>query len=156
MFREMRRKERQISNMDSMEIINNGEFGILSTIGPNGYPYGTPLNYVCHNDCIYFHSAAEGHKIDNVENNNKVSFCIVSDAELLPERFGTKYRSVIVFGKASEAIDPEKEDALTALIKKYSGQFLEKGKKYILSSKDKTRVFKIEIEHVAGKSNRRI
>ena len=156
MFREMRRKERQLSDIVSKKIINNGEFGILSTIGSNGYPYGIPLNYVYYNDGIYFHSAAEGHKIDNMENNGKVSFCITSDVELLPERFGTKYKSVVVFGKASEAFDPEKEEALAALIKKYSGQFLEKGKKYILSSKDKTRVFKIEIEHMAGKSNRRI
>lgn len=153
MFGEMRRKEKQLSDMESMEIINNGEFGILSTIGSNGYPYGTPLNYIYYNDGIYFHSAVEGHKIDNMEKNRKVSFCITSDVELLPERFGTKYRSVIVFGKASEAFDTEKEGALTALIKKYSSQFLEKGKKYILSSKDKTRVFKIEIEHMAGKSN---
>jgi uncharacterized protein len=156
MFREMRRKDRQLNYADSMEIIVNGEFGILSSIGLNGYPCGTPLNYVYYNEGIYFHSATEGHKIDNMENNEKVSFCITSDVEILSERFGAKYKSVVVFGKASEAFDSEKEEALTALIKKYSGQFLEKGKKYILSSKDKTRVFKIEIEHMAGKSNRQI
>jgi uncharacterized protein len=153
MFREMRRKEKQLSYIDCMEIINNGEFGILSTISSNGYPYGTPLNYVYHNKGIYFHSATEGHKIDNMENNKKASFCITSDVELLPERFKTKYKSIILFGKVSEAFDPEKEEALTALIKKYSGQFFEKGKNYILSSKDKTRVFKIEIDHITGKSS---
>jgi uncharacterized protein len=156
MFREMRRKERQLNYADSMEIIINGEFGILSTVGSDGYPYGTPLNYVYYDEGIYFHCATEGNKIDNMENNEKVSFCITSDVELLPERFGAKYKSVVVFGKASEAFDSEKEEALTALIKKYSGQFLEKGKKYIQSSKDKTRVFKIEIKHMTGKSNRQV
>ena len=156
MFKEMRRKERQLSEIDSMEIINNGEFGILSTVDADGYPYGTPLNYVYYCENIYFHSANEGQKIDNMENNNKVSFCITSDVELLSERFGTKYKSIVIFGKASEAFDLEKEEALIALIKKYSGQFLEKGKKYILNSKDKTRVFKIEIEHMTGKSNKQI
>ena len=53
-------------------------------------------------------------------------------------------------------IDLEKEEALTMLIKKYSGQFLEKGKEYIQNSKNKTRVFKIEVSHFTGKSNRQI
>jgi uncharacterized protein len=155
MFREMRRKERQLNDTDSIEIISNGEFGILSTIGEDGFPCMAPLNYVYYNNGIYFHSATEGQKIDNIKGNNKVSFCIISDVELLPERFGTKYSSVIIFGKAIEAFDTEKEEALTALVKKYSSQYLERGQKYIQSSKDKTKVFKIEIEHMTGKSNRK-
>lgn len=149
----MRRKERQLSNTKSIEILENGEFGIMASIGKDDYPYTTPLNYVYYNGFIYFHTASEGHKIDNIENNNKVSFCITYDVKLLIEKFGVKYKSVIIFGKASEVFEAEKHRVLIALIKKYSGQFSEKGEKYIQGLIDKTRVFKIEIEHMTGKSN---
>jgi nitroimidazol reductase NimA-like FMN-containing flavoprotein (pyridoxamine 5'-phosphate oxidase superfamily) len=153
MIREMRRKERQLDDTASMEILTCGDFGILSTYGSNSYPYATPLSYVYFNSCIYFHCAIEGLKIDNIDNNNKVCFCVTSIVALNPEKFSVKYKSVIVFGTASEIFYPEKDEALKELIKKYSGEFTEKAGKYIESSKDKTRVFKIEIEHITGKSN---
>ena len=73
MFREMRRKDREISINDSREILTKACYGVLSTISENGYPYGVPVNYVFYNGYIYFHSAKEVHKIDNIKNNSKVS-----------------------------------------------------------------------------------
>ncbi|GAA0178813.1 hypothetical protein SH2C18_18010 [Clostridium sediminicola] len=98
MFLEMRRKEKQISLAESQEILKKGEYGVLSTISLNGYPYGTPLNYVYSDGCIYFHSAEDGQKIQNINHNCKVSFSVVGDVKLVPEKFSTKYESVIVFG----------------------------------------------------------
>lgn len=81
----------------------------------------------------------------------KVSFCVAEDSEILPEKFTTSYKSVILFGKAVEAEGEEKKEGLMALIRKYSSDFLEEGKKYIESAHDTARVFKIEIKHVTGK-----
>ncbi|MBC2581704.1 pyridoxamine 5'-phosphate oxidase family protein [Clostridium sp. DJ247] len=68
MFREMRRKDRELKNDEAIEILKNSEYGILSTVSQNGYPYGVPLSFIFSNNSIYFHSAIEGHKLDNILN----------------------------------------------------------------------------------------
>src|SRR5471030_1179003 len=103
MFKEMRKKDREIFNEDIEEILNQVEYGFLSTIGDDGYPYAVPLSYIYYDKCIYFHGAKEGNKLQNIEKNNKVSFCIVTDTEVLQSKFTTNYKSVIAFGLASEA-----------------------------------------------------
>ncbi len=154
MFKKIRRKDRAISNPEAIEILTNGEYGILSTIGIDGYPYGIPVNYVYHNGNIYFHCAIKGHKLDNIAHNNKVSFCVVGNTEVLPEEFGTNYESVVSFGTAVKVSGDEKNEALIAILEKYSSEFMEKGMLYIQKLYDKTVVVKISIEHVSGKSRK--
>jgi len=151
MFKEIRRKDREITKEEIKEILATGEYGFLSTISDNGYPYVVPLSFVYYDNSIYFHCATEGQKLDNINQNDKVSFCVVTDTELLPEKFSTKYKSVVVFGLASEVEDDLKEDVLFKLIDKYSSQFLVEGNKYIKGAKDKTKVVKIDIQHITGK-----
>jgi len=152
MFREMRRKDRSISSEQAIQLLKNGQYGVLSTIGENGYTYGVPLNYVYHEGNIYFHCAVEGSKIDNIMFNNKVSFCVVGNTEPIPDKFSYRYESVIVFGRAVEVYDKEKENALALLIQKYSGEFMGKGMEYIQRDCVKAKVIKIEIEHLTGKA----
>ena len=154
MFREMRRKDREISINDAREILTKACYGVLSTMSENGYPYGVPVNYVFYNGYIYFHSAKEGHKIDNIKNNSKVSFSIVGSEEVLPDQFTTDYESVVAFGDAEEVYELEKGEALLEIIKKYSPEFIEKGEKYIETLGSKTAVLKIDIKHLSGKSRR--
>ena len=73
----MRRKDRALSRQEALDILNKGEYGILSTVSADGQPYGTPINFCLINDCIYFHCAKEGHKLDNISANSKVCFCVV-------------------------------------------------------------------------------
>ncbi len=152
MFKEMRRKDKQLSVEESIEILKSNEIGVLSTICENGYPYGIALNYVYYNNSIYFHGAKEGQKLDNIKNCDKVSFLVTSDVQLLPEDFNTKYKSVILFGRAGEINSDEKAEILTQFVKKYSNDFLEKGKEYVKESKDLTTIIKIKIEHLSGKA----
>ena len=42
MNEKMRRKDRETTEERAYEILKNGEYGILSTIGEDGYPYGVP------------------------------------------------------------------------------------------------------------------
>jgi nitroimidazol reductase NimA-like FMN-containing flavoprotein (pyridoxamine 5'-phosphate oxidase superfamily) len=46
----------------------------LATLGADGFPYITPVNYVYTNDCIYFHCALKGEKLDNIARDNRVCF----------------------------------------------------------------------------------
>lgn len=155
MFKEMRNSKRQISEVESLAILEAGEYGVLSTIGENGYPYGVPVSFVLIDRNIYFHCATEGVKLSNIRNNNKASFCVVGDTEVIPEKFTTKYESVIVFGSAEEVIDKEeKEKVLMAIAEKYSKNFLKEGKAYVGRAVNQTCIVRINIEHISGKANR--
>jgi len=150
----MRRKDRMITNTETLSILEKGEYGILSTVSPNNEPYGVPLNYCLINECIHFHCAVEGRKINNIYNNTKISFCVVGKTEVLPSKFATNYESCIVQGSVSESFGEEKQMALEALVHKYSKKFVSEGLKYIEKFKDKTRVFKISIESISGKARK--
>ncbi|MFL0194155.1 pyridoxamine 5'-phosphate oxidase family protein [Clostridium sp. WILCCON 0269] len=154
MFKEIRRKDRELEIEESIELLKSCDYGILSTIGEDGYAYGVPLNYVYINNSIYFHSAEEGHKLDNLINNARVSFCVVGQTSILPDKFSTKYESVIIFGRANEVFDNEKNTALLEILNKYSPEYIEKGKEYIKNASVKTKVIKIGIEHISGKARR--
>jgi nitroimidazol reductase NimA-like FMN-containing flavoprotein (pyridoxamine 5'-phosphate oxidase superfamily) len=150
----MRRTDRQISNTEAYSIIENGEYGVLSTVSPDNEPYGVPLNYCLIDGCIYFHCALKGSKIINITNNPQVSFCVIGKTELLPQKFGTNYESCIVHGSAHESFAEEKQKALEGLIHKYSEDFFQDGLKYIDKLKDKTRVFKIKVGTISGKARK--
>ena len=66
MFRELRRKNQQLSETEARSILKNGTHGVLSVQGDDGYPYGVPMNYVYGDDAIYFHCAKEGHKLEEM------------------------------------------------------------------------------------------
>ena len=154
MLRKMRRSDRQTSRQDAIRILHEAEYGVLSTVSEDRTPYGIPLNYCVIDNHIYFHSATEGHKIDNMIHNPSVSFCAVGETCVLPEQFGTEYESAIVFGAASEVSEQEKQKALEGLLSKYSPDHYSEGIGYVKASFEKTRVFRISIESISGKSRK--
>jgi nitroimidazol reductase NimA-like FMN-containing flavoprotein (pyridoxamine 5'-phosphate oxidase superfamily) len=153
-MKELRRKDRAIMEEEAIALLNKAEYGVLSTVTENGEPYGVPLNFCVIDHCIYFHCAVEGHKIDNIRQNKSVSFCAVGNTEVIPDKFGTKYESVIVSGEAEEVFDMNKQLALEGLLHKYSPEFIDKGIKYIEGLKEKTKVFKITINKLTGKARK--
>jgi len=154
MERKMRRIDRALSEEETKAILIGGEYGILSTASKDGQPYGVPLSYSYTEKSIYFHCAREGHVIDTVRENDKVSFCVVGKTQVLPEKLSTKYQSVIVFGSVSEVSGDEKQKGLLELVKKYSGEFIKEGLRYLENDGGKTRVYKIVIGSMTGKARK--
>lgn len=154
MFKEMRRKDRELSNIEALALLEEGNYMVLSTLSRDGYCYGVPLHYVFINDSIYFHCAIEGHKLENIAYNDKVSICVVGKAEVVPEKFTTNYESVIAFGRAKEVKGDEKEIALIALIGKYSPEHISEGREYIKRASDRTKVIGISLERITGKARK--
>jgi nitroimidazol reductase NimA-like FMN-containing flavoprotein (pyridoxamine 5'-phosphate oxidase superfamily) len=153
-MKELRRKDRAITEEEAIALLNKAEYGVLSTVTENGEPYGVPLNFCVIDHCIYFHCAVEGQKIDNIKQNKSVSFCAVGNTEILPDKFGTKYESVIVSGEVEEVFDMNKQLALEGLLHKYSPEFIDKGIKYIEDLNEKARVFKVTIDKLTGKARK--
>ena len=153
-MKKLRRKDREISQQEAVELLVKAEYGVLSTVGNNGQPYGVPLSYVYKDNSIYFHCAVAGQKLDNITTNAKVSICVVGSTTVLPETFGTLYESAVVFGIASEVHDVERHQALVWLLEKYCSDFMEGGLQYIELKNETMKVFKIEISQVSGKARR--
>lgn len=154
MHHELRRTERGVSEAEARELLARGEYGILSTCGPDGQPYGIPLSYCVLDDAIYFHCAIEGHKLENLAAESRVSFCVVGETEVLPEQFVTRYESVVVSGRAVEVFAEEKQQALEGILAKYAGGFPGKGLDYIEAAGERVRVFRIGIDSLCGKARR--
>lgn len=152
MFRELRRKKQLLSEAETIQILNSCTAGVLAVSGDDGYPYAVPLSFVYHEGRLYFHLAQEGHKVDGIARNDKVSFCIIAKDEVIQETFTTHYRSVIAFGRArflSEA--DEKRRALELLVAKYSPDFIPQGQETIVHSLKQVCIVEVLIEHLTGK-----
>lgn len=147
----MRRAERAMTDDDARELLERGEYGVLSTVSPGGEPYGIPVNYCLLDGGIYFHCAVAGRKLENLAPGSRVSFCVVGGTEVLPEQFATRYESVIVSGRVTEVFGDEKQVALEGLVTRYSPAFQEEGQHYIASHTSRTRVFRIDVENLSGK-----
>ncbi|MCL2588784.1 MAG: pyridoxamine 5'-phosphate oxidase family protein [Oscillospiraceae bacterium] len=155
MFKDMRRNDRALPEEELFDIMNQAEYGVLSTVGDDNDPYGVPVNFVFFDDHIYFHCALTGHKLENIEHNSKVSFCVVADVSLLPDKFSTKYSSVISFGTASEVTNPvKKKQVLVKFLEKFSKDFMEEGMNYIEASGAMAKLYQIEVTHMTAKGRK--
>ena len=104
------------------------------------------------NTKIYFHCAITGHKIDIIKKQYKASFCIIDEDTVVPEKYTTFYRSVIVFGKAEIVEDDaEKMAALKELSYKYISKDDKAHLKEINGAWNRTCVFSLSIDYLSGK-----
>ncbi|WP_434509934.1 pyridoxamine 5'-phosphate oxidase family protein [Desulfitobacterium sp. AusDCA] len=154
MYREMRRKDKLLSEEEMLQVLNIAPYGVLSTIGEDGIPYGVPISFVYKDDKIYFHSAIEGHKLDNIKVNNHVSFCVVTDVETIPDKFTTKFRSVIIFGTVEEVNEDRKKETFKLFLEKFSSGFMVSGMEYIKNAGKGARIFRVEIDHITAKGKK--
>ncbi|MFH0992944.1 MAG: pyridoxamine 5'-phosphate oxidase family protein [bacterium] len=150
LFRPLRRSEKQMSGADAVALLVRGREGILGTLGDGGYPYTVVVNYVYFQDKIYFHCAKEGHKIDNIRRDEKVSFSVYDHVEIVGDQLNTHYQSVLVFGKAK--VLPATKEILLALIQKYSDMPLDRAIRAIENEIMDTAIVVIDIEHLSGKT----
>ena len=57
MFRSMRRARQQLSEQESVEILERGTSGVLALLGEDGYPYAVPISYALDGRRLFFHRA---------------------------------------------------------------------------------------------------
>ena len=154
-FREIRRSDRALTEDQAREILARAEHGVLATVGADGWPYAVPVNHVVSGDALYIHCAMEGHKLENIAHEERVSFCAVADARVLPAKLSTLYESAVVFGQAAVVTDPtEKRRALELLAVRFCGALTPEAEDMIATSGPRTAVVRIRIERIAGKAHR--
>lgn len=128
----MRRKFNEITDRNTIdEILGQCTIGRLATIGEDGYPYTTPVNYVYFRGAIYFHCAKSGEKLDNIGRDNRVCFAVDRPLAYLDTAYdpslpvcdvGQFYQSVVIRGRAEIVGElEEKVAALNALMASHEG-----------------------------------
>lgn len=148
----MRRKRQQLSQSECEEMLARTTHGTLAVNGDDGYPYAVPVSHAWHDGRIYLHSAPEGHKLDAIRRDSRVTYCVVGRDEVRPAEFTTYYASVIAFGKARVVTDDDgKRKALHLLADKYShGQ--QGTEDEIARGIDRLVIVEIEVVHMTGKA----
>lgn len=153
MFREMRRKKQALSTAETIAILQTCTSGVLAVSGDDGYPYAVPLSFAYQNGKLYFHFAQEGHKLDSLLKNDKVSFCVIHRDDVIADKFTTHYRSAIVFGRARILTDDgEKKHALECLVEKYAPGYAAEGQAEIERDWERVCAAEVKIEHMTGKA----
>ncbi|MBW7990700.1 MAG: pyridoxamine 5'-phosphate oxidase family protein [Planctomycetes bacterium] len=150
----MRRKDKEINDIASIEDIIMKARVCRLALYENAQPYIVPLSFGYKDNILYFHSAPEGKKLDILRNNNKVCFEFDIDHELVMGEKACdctmKYRSVIGFGKAKLIEDIEsKRKALDIIMKNYSDGSFE----YPEESIQNTIIISVEVETMTGKKS---
>ena len=151
-FRDMRRKRQQLSESESIGILQKATSGTLALLGDNGYPYAVPISYVYHEGKLYFHSALSGHKVDAIRQCDKASFCVIEQDDVQPKKYTTFFRSVVAFGRI-HIIEDEEVKLSTALMlgNRYNPNDDESLKKEIESGLSRMLMIRFDIEHLTGK-----
>ncbi len=154
----MRRWKKEIKDKAIIiDLLNTCHVGRLGTIGKDKYPIVKPLNFAYHDRKIYFHTAREGEKIEDIKRDNRVCFEVdmpiaFVKAKNQPCEADYLYRSVIIKGRAHIIEDrDEKLFGLNCLMQKYQpeggyGDFPEEKLKI-------TGIVRIDIEEMVGKED---
>ena len=153
MFRELQRKNKQISMEECIELLKKETRGVLSVLGDGDYPYGMPMNHWYNEEDgkIYFHCGKSGHRLDALRKCNKVSFCTYDSGYRDDDDWALHVKSVIVFGTI-EIIDDM--DTIADVARKLSYKFTQ-DEEYIRTEIEKyapaTLLLQLTPEHICGK-----
>ncbi len=149
----MRRHEQEIKDREGIEAIIQRVQVCRIGLSINDEPYIVPMNFGYESNCLYFHCAGEGKKLDMLRQNSKVCFEMDIDYQMVkragpPCGWSARYRCLMGTGKAFVVENlQEKAAALNIIVQHYGGD------RYDFSEKELERVavIKIEISSMTGK-----
>lgn len=156
----MQMGDRELTEAEAWEILEAGEYAVVSTVDPDGAPYGVPLSYVIMDEKLYIHTGERGgHKIDDFEHDARVSVAVATEVEPCFEDtfFTTRFASVIASGRISKVQDRVMlRRVLVELCMKYLPELKDEIGPAIGREIDVTAAWCIEFDEVRGKAGRRL
>ncbi len=151
MIRSMIRNRQLLSEEDCNLVLKRNTNGVMAVMGDEDYPYGVPLSYVWHDGKIYFHTGNHGYKLECMKKHPKVSFTVVDKDDIVQEEYTSYFRSVIILGRAREAIGDERYKAFQAMADKYSPDMPADARMKEVSECSQALIIAIDVEHMTGK-----
>ena len=153
MFRDLVRKNKQLSQQECIDLLASQTRGVLSVLGDDDYPYGMPMNHYYNPDDgnLYFHCGNVGHRLEALQKHDKVSFCTYDSGYINEGEWAYNVKSVIVFGKIEFVNDTQiMEDIVTRL----SYKFIQDDSYIAQEIKNhghRTLLMRLKVEHMCGK-----
>ncbi len=155
----MRRADKAVTDQKEIEAILREAQVCRIAMCDRSEPYVVPVCFGYEDRKLYFHSAAEGKKIEALRANPRVCFEVEVDVEVrlgkVPCGSGVRYRSVIGRGRAELIEDEdEKRRALDVLMRHYGGEFLDYARSpAAAAAMKKIAVVRIAVEEMTGKAS---
>ncbi len=153
MFRPMRRSRQELPREECAKVLQEARRGVLAVLGDEGYPYALPIDFVYDAAAgrVFFHGAKEGHKIDAIRREDKVSFCVMDEGCRSEGEWALHFRSVIVFGRLRPVEDEERsvEIARRIALKYYPDAA--SAEEEVRKSASRALCLELAIEHMTGK-----
>jgi len=148
----MRRKDRELPRDSALAVVDTCRYSVMATVNQDGSPYCVPLSMARDGEWLYFHSALEGHKIDNLRYRNRVCVSCVGVVRDLPGEFSIGFESAIINGSAREVTDSEEKiHALELISKRYTPANMAAFDEAIKKELGRTGIWKIHIDEISGK-----
>ncbi len=145
----MRRADRERDYAFAVEVIKNAPY---ANIAFSGDAYAVPMSPIFMNDCIYFHCAKEGEKLERIKENPRVCITAVSECVPRPGKFGLDYKSAIFFADAEIVEDPdEKYAVLMEIAKVHAPTLPDRMDKYTRGFMDRAVILRMHILSGTGK-----
>jgi len=154
MFRDLIRKNKQLSTQECIRLLKEEKRGVLSVLGDDNYPYGMPMNHWYNEEDgkIYFHCGKVGHRLDALKKHDKVSFCTYDKGFRNEGEWAWNVKSIIVFGRITIIDDA---DTIADITRKLSYKFTQDEsyiEKEIRESGPATLLLQLDPEHICGKN----
>lgn len=170
----MRRKDLEMSDLFGYEVIDKARYGVLSTITKEAEPYAVPLSIARIGKQLYFHSARQGKKVENIADGSKVWVVFVgdygvpkggSDEEFLAvldnpvaltrlsnSVFTTEYESAMVSGVIREVNDEDEIIlGLRTIGEKYTPDKMRWIDQVIERNLARVKIYRIDIDDITAK-----
>lgn len=112
----------QLTEEEMNALLEREKYGVISTVGEDGYPYAVPINYVFIDGRIFFHGRKVGEKVGNLSRDPRCCFTVVTAGGFeytgeLACNTTAIYESVIIRGKVRKIEDEnEKMSVLRATV----------------------------------------
>ena len=153
MFRPMIRQNKQLAAQECAEVLRIQTRGVLSVIGDDGYPYGTPMNhwYDDRDGSIWFHSGDIGHRLEALQRQPKASFCVFEPGVRAEGEWAWTVRSVIVFGRVEIVRDASVIAQVAAALSRKFTQDEAYIQREIEQHAHRTVLLHLVPEHICGK-----
>jgi nitroimidazol reductase NimA-like FMN-containing flavoprotein (pyridoxamine 5'-phosphate oxidase superfamily) len=158
----LKRKEQKIANVDALKRVLGSTQYVTIALCKNDEPYLVTLShgYDPERNCIYFHCAPEGKKLDYIRANNKVYGQAMIDEGFVEGECKQSYTSVQFSGKVifPQSVD-EKLEALTCMIEQLNknlDKMLTQINKLNAETDLKNLIIgRIDIQYLSGKHSKR-
>lgn len=153
----MRRADKEFTDPEKLRKVLRETSYMTLAMARDGEPYLVSLShgYDDESNCLYFHCASEGKKLEFMKSNPLVWGQVIVDHGYVERKCTHRYATVMFRGRVSLMEDPEeKRHALRTMLWQLEHDAGAREKQMNTDGLDSTVFGRVEIEYMTGKKSR--